>query len=266
MAADDFTKRRFTWLDQVAADPGISGSTAKLAILIACRFLSRKTNTAWPSQPVLAELLGIRTREGVRRCVDQLVDGGHLAVEASHGRGSSNRYRIILKDVVAQNEPDEEAQPDEDPAEAAAPPKTAKSSARETLFPDDLPPAKAKAARTSAIDEAFDIWWDQYPKKVAKVAARKAYHRIVSKGEASPEELLAGLMRYAAVKTGKDPKYVKDPSGWLNDGRWADEHPPARTSDHDGFGEDRARARGSAAPAQSWTEIALGGLRDEQLD
>jgi hypothetical protein len=107
MADDGFTQRRFRWLDQIASDPGISGSTCKLAILIACRFLNRKTNTAWPSQPVLAELLGIRTREGVRYCVDQLVAGGHLAVAVSHGRGTSNRYRIIIKEIAAHDDPDE---------------------------------------------------------------------------------------------------------------------------------------------------------------
>jgi hypothetical protein len=114
MAADDFTRRRFAWLDQVASDPAISGSTCKLAILIACRFLNRKTKTAWPSQPALALLLGLRTREGVRYCVDQLVTGGHLTVEVSHGRGTSNRYRILVKDIAVQSEPDDEAQPDED--------------------------------------------------------------------------------------------------------------------------------------------------------
>jgi hypothetical protein len=258
--ADDggFTRKRFQWLDQVASDSGISGSTCKLAIYIACRFLNRKTNTAWPSQPALAELLGIRTREGVRRCVDQLVTGGHLTVEVSHGRGTANRYRIILKDIAAQ---DDETQPDDDPVETTS--KNAESSTTETLFPDDPPPAKAKAPRTSAIDESFDIWWQQYPKKVEKAAARKAYHRIVSKGEASSEELLSGVMKYAAAQTGKDAKYIKYPQGWLNGARWTDEDAPARMSDH-GFGEDRsARARSSGTAAQSWTEIALGGLKDE---
>jgi hypothetical protein len=104
MAGGDFTHRRFLWLEQVAADPDIGGSTCKLAIFIACRFLSRKTNSAWPSQPALAELLGLRTREGVRYCVGQLVAGGHLTVAVSHGRGTSNRYRIILKNIAAQDD------------------------------------------------------------------------------------------------------------------------------------------------------------------
>jgi hypothetical protein len=248
MSADDFTRKRFQWLDQVASDPGISGSTCKLAIYIACRFLNRKTNTAWPSQPVLAELLGMRRRKSVRYCVDQLVTGGHLAVDVSHGRSVSNRYRIILKDVAAHDDADET----DDPAQT-------------TLFPDDPPPAKAKACsaaapgpRTSAIDEAFDIWWDQYPKKIAKKAARKVYGRIISKSEASSEELLAGVMRYGAASAGTAARYIKSPDGWLNDGRWTDEPDPAPSAQ---FG---ASSR-SQQPRKSYIDIALEGLkRDEQ--
>jgi hypothetical protein len=248
--SDDFTRKRFEWLDQIASDPGISGSTCKLAIYIACRFLNRKTNTAWPSQPVLAELLGIRGRGSVRYCVDQLVTGGHLAVQASHGRGTSNRYRIILKDGAAHDDPDE-TDPDH-PAEEAA-------NSTAELFPDDPPPAKAaKAPRTSAIDEAFDIWWDQYPKKIAKKAARKVYGRIISKGEASSEELLAGVMRYGAAEAGTAARYIKSPDGWLNDVRWTDEPDPAPSAQ---FG---ALSR-SQQPRKSYIDIALEGLkRDEQ--
>jgi hypothetical protein len=256
MAADDFTRKRFQWLDQVASDPGISGSTCKLAIYIACRFLNRKTNTAWPSQPVLAELLGIRGRGSVRYCVDQLVTGGHLAVQASHGRGTSNRYRIILKDVGAHDDDPDETDPDHPVEEATS--KNAEGSTTETLFPDDPPPAKAKGPRTSAIDEAFDIWWDQYPKKKAKKAARKVYGRIISKGEASSEELLAGVMRYGAAEAGTAAKYIKSPDGWLNDGRWTDEPDPAPSAQ---FG---APSR-SQQPRKSYIDIALEGLkRDEQ--
>jgi hypothetical protein len=254
--ADPFTAQKFAWLLQVASDPDIAGSTCKLAIQIACRFLNRKTNTAWPSQPVLAELLGIQTRVGVRRCVDQLVDGGHLAVDVSHGRGTSNRYRIIIKDVAAHDDPDE-TEPDHPIEEATS--TNAENSTTEPMFPDDPPPAKAKAPRTSAIDEAFEIWWQQYPKKKAKKEARKAYGRIVSKGEASSEELLTGVMRYAAAQTGKDARYVKGPEGWLNGARWTDEPDPAPS------GQFGASSR-SQQPRRSFIDIALEPLEGLQRD
>jgi hypothetical protein len=72
-------------------------------------------------------------------------------------------------------------------------------------------------------------WWPQYPLKVEKVAAKKTAKAIIegrrSDGlKATPNELLTGVLRYAAAMTGKSPKYIKYPAGWLNSGRWTDEH------------------------------------------
>jgi hypothetical protein len=256
MEPKKFTEMQFAWLRQVAADPTVSAQAFKAGYFIACHYLNGKTLDAWPSQQTLAGQLGLGTSKGVRYLIDQLVDGGHLSVTVAHGRGSTNRYRIILKEIAAQNDPDE-TDPDHPIAEATS--KNAKSSTTETtLFPDDLPPAKAKGPQRSAIDESFDIWWQQYPKKIEKAAARKAYHRIVSKGEASSEELLFGVMKYAAGQTGKDAKYIKYPQGWLNGARWTDEPDPAPSVQ---FG---ASSR-SQQPRRSYIDIALEGLqRDEQ--
>ena len=66
-----------------------------------------------------------------------------------------------------------------------------------------------------------------YPRHVARGAAERAYRRIVTKGEATEAELLAGAMRYAAAQDGKDPTYVKRPTTWLNAKCWLDEPAPA---------------------------------------
>jgi hypothetical protein len=245
--ADDFTRKRFQWLDQVASDPGISGSTCKLAILIACRFLNRKTNTAWPSQVTLAELLGIRTREGVRRCVDQLVDGGHLAVQVSHGRGFSNRYRIILKDVAATHD-------DDDAAETAPTPEQDGE-----LFPDtaDTPPKPASRAKPKDLTADFEAFWLQYPRRVSKGAAAKSYD-LARKSGATAEELELGALRYSASRTNEDPKFTKHAATWLNNKCWLDEPEPARGN----FGASSSRPQ---QPRRSYIDIALEGLhRDEQ--
>jgi hypothetical protein len=249
--ADGFTRKRFQWLDQVASDPDISGSTCKLAILIACRFLNRKTNTAWPSQPVLAELLGLGTRGSVRYCVDQLVAGGHLAVQASHGRGTSNRYRIILKDVAATHDDDDE--PDDHPIETAPTPEQDGE-----LFPDtaDTPPKPAPRAKPKDLTADFEAFWLQYPRRVSKGAAAKSYD-LARKSGATAEELELGALRYSASRTNEDPKFTKHASTWLNGKCWLDEPEPARGN----FG---ASSR-SEQPRRSYIDIALEGLhRDEQ--
>ena len=72
-------------------------------------------------------------------------------------------------------------------------------------------------------------WWPQYPLKVEKIAAKKLIRTIIEGRrrdglKATTEELLAGVMRYAAAMTGKERRYIKHPTSWLNKGCWADEH------------------------------------------
>jgi hypothetical protein len=51
-------------------------------------------------------------------------------------------------------------------------------------------------------------WWRQYPRKVEKIEAKKLTRAIIEGRrrdglKATPQELLAGVMRYAAAMTGK---------------------------------------------------------------
>ena len=63
----------------------------------------------------------------------------------------------------------------------------------------------------------FDAFWSQYPKKVGKGAAKTAYSRALKK--VSHADIMAGLARY-----NPDPQYTCNPTTWLNQERWSDEH------------------------------------------
>jgi hypothetical protein len=65
----------------------------------------------------------------------------------------------------------------------------------------------------------FDEFWSVYPRRVAKLAAQKAYAKALK--IASPDKLIEGAKRYAAEKVGD--AYIKHPSTWLNGGCWDDE-------------------------------------------
>jgi hypothetical protein len=228
--ADDFTRRKFAWLDQVAADLSISPTAFRLAFILASRFLNRGTGDGWPSQETLGQLVGITPR-GIRKLVDQLISRGHLAVIRGHGPGNSSRYRPILKQ-----------QDDDSPAEE-----------RQTAErPEGAPSSSATSA--AAIAAAFDEWWKQYPKRVARAAAQRAYERITRRGEATPRELLAGVMKYAGERLDQDPKYTKHPATWLNSGCWSDEAQRAT----------EASGTVGQATAPSFIDIAMGGLRDDE--
>ena len=65
MMGDDFTIRKFEWLDAVARDAGLRPSAARLAIILVIKYTNRKefldsgTLIAWPSVDTLAGILGM---------------------------------------------------------------------------------------------------------------------------------------------------------------------------------------------------------------
>lgn len=67
----------------------------------------------------------------------------------------------------------------------------------------------------------FDQFWEVYPRKVAKGAAKKAYRNALKR--ATAEEILAGAKRYAKFLAGSDPQFIAHAASWLNADRWLDE-------------------------------------------
>lgn len=67
----------------------------------------------------------------------------------------------------------------------------------------------------------FDAWYAGYPRKVGKGAAKRAFDRIIAKGEATPEQLDEGLKRY--IRTKPPTQVWCHPSTWLNGERWLDQ-------------------------------------------
>lgn len=66
---------------------------------------------------------------------------------------------------------------------------------------------------------AFDDFWTLYPRKTAKIAARKAWEKHKCDGFA--ERILAALKRQLPHWT--ESRFIPHPASWLNAGRWDDE-------------------------------------------
>lgn len=85
------------------------------------------------------------------------------------------------------------------------------------------------------INEEFAAFWAVYPRRVAKLAAQKAFIR--ARRQATLIEIVEGVQRYIHSK----PSYADwcHPSTWLNQGRWLDEYdsPAVRRSASDWFDE-----------------------------
>lgn len=73
----------------------------------------------------------------------------------------------------------------------------------------------------------FERWWSAYPRKADKKDAEKIFTRLVKRGEATVEQLVEGANRYAKAVQGRELRYVRLPTTWLNKASWTNEHEPA---------------------------------------
>lgn len=79
--------------------------------------------------------------------------------------------------------------------------------------------------------EAFDRFWQAYPKKVGKGDARKAFDKALAGKGAQLRSFLDRMIaaveqqKQSAQWTREDGQYIPNPSTWLNQGRWEDELP-----------------------------------------
>jgi hypothetical protein len=93
------------------------------------------------------------------------------------------------------------------------------------VVPADVPPPKrVKAEKPLKIADslqAFDTFWEAYPKRCGKVAVLKCWKRI------NPDAALVEKIMTAIAKQKTWRKwiegYIPNPLTWLNQGRWDDE-------------------------------------------
>lgn len=81
--------------------------------------------------------------------------------------------------------------------------------------------------RDEAPAGAFDQFWDRFPNKVGKQAAKASFDRVRKSGKVTFAELMAGLDRYIAAKPVN--REWCNPTTFLNQGRWADQPAPPPT-------------------------------------
>jgi hypothetical protein len=70
--------------------------------------------------------------------------------------------------------------------------------------------------------QKFDEFWEAYPKKTDKGAARLAFERALKKTDA--ESIIVGAKRYASDPNLPTKRFIKNPATWLNAEAW--DNPP----------------------------------------
>lgn len=90
--AENFTTRKLLWLESIARDPRCRGLPLAAAVMLACRYINRRSGQAWPSLATLADDLGTWPANA-HAAINKLVETGKL--DRQRGRQHrTSRYAI----------------------------------------------------------------------------------------------------------------------------------------------------------------------------
>ena len=109
------------------------------------------------------------------------------------------------------------------PPERSRKPREGSPKGREGSSGDLVPSTKdlgSSIAHSRSLTD-FEKFWEEFPKKVSKGDARKAYAKAVTR--ASPDQILAAAAAYARQRKREDPKFTQYPATWLNADGWLNE-------------------------------------------
>jgi hypothetical protein len=126
-------------------------------------------------------------------------------------------------------------------AEAKAKQNVSKSSAKENILLSKTKPETETETETynlsskveRLLENMFDSFWHEYPRKVGKESARKAFMKAAK--DTSVDDIVAGAVRLGQDPNLPDPQYIPYPATWLNRGGWDDEPYPASLKVTDKF-------------------------------
>ena len=178
--------------------------------VLLCRFADNRTGKSWPSVVTMAETLGV-SRDVVITAIDRLVRC-RLILRDRPNRRKSTIYTLLS---VVENLDVENVDVELSPA-----------SGREI-------PSEWSRISTTELDSGtrlkelesenghFDRFWIAYPRKQAKIAARKAWEKT-RRVRPPLEALLAALERDKTSEQWRGG-VVPHAATWLNGRRWDDE-------------------------------------------
>lgn len=187
--------------------------------------------TSWPSKATIGDRTGLSART-VQRCIAELRDAGWIRVSErnrDNGSQTSNTYLVMRvpgdtgvlppqdigvsppETVVSPPEPDPE---EPDPLVS------------EPLFSIVHPPADEQPN-----EQPFDTWWGEYPRKVRKPEARRAYDKAAKK--VGHDRLLEAMRTYRDFDSRVEAGFILHASTWLNQECWDDEIVESRQNDEE---------------------------------
>ena len=212
---------------------GMLGTVSASAVCVYA-VLSEAANqhqTSWPSKATIGDRTGLSART-VQRCIAELRDAEWIRVSErnrNNGSQTSNTYAVmrVRGDTGVLPPQDMGVSPPETAMSPPEPdPEEPDPIGSELLFSIVHPQADEQPN-----EKHFDIWWAEYPRKVRKPEARRAYAKAIKK--VSHDRLLEAMRDYRDLDHRVAEGYILHASTWLNQECWDDEIVESRQNDEE---------------------------------
>lgn len=168
------------------------------------------TGKCFPSHKRLAQLCEMTDRS-IRTHIEFLINAGLLTKHDNYrdnGSQTSNSYELHLMDT-------------ETPRKNIPTPLENISDPPQKNLPTLNLGNNNLVNEQINIELHFDRFYQMYPRKVGKGAAKKAFFLALKKSSA--QKIIDAALEYNKACAGKDKKFIPHPSTWLNQERWDDE-------------------------------------------
>lgn len=269
---------RFAVVPEWLLDAGVSGQALKLYCWLAVKYGTRTKDGRecvgiHPSVDTIAAGMGT-SRMTVKRQLAELIKVGALAKalrQTDRRRSDTSSYRLMVGSKMSlrgtkneppltcefsgegtkneplqgtKNEPQTKNQKNQRRSKDLVDAVDRPSTLFDLRDPVDQPAGNVSKLIQPGSDDDLDFveFWANYPRKVGKPAARKAWAAARKRG-ADPKMIIKAAARYRDdIK--RKPEFTKHPGPWLNDERYNDER--------------HERPRWSQLPANSYMRIDMG--------
>lgn len=202
------------------------GSSKVVLLGIANHLGPDASEGAWPSQRRLADYANMSER-GVQKCIQKLVELGELRVEVAAGnsfdRYKPNRYWITVSCPPDCDKSMSHRRGEQQYTEGRTVVQEGANAGTSRGEPEFVLTVIEPETNQNKNHEAFDLFWEIYPRKEAKAAARKAFPKALKKVEL--ETLLQATQRFRDDPN-REARFTPQATRWLNEERWEDDPLP----------------------------------------
>lgn len=215
----------FSWRSAIC-DSDLSPTQRHVALTLSLH-MNERGGSCFPSVGTLMSETGLAERT-VREALKMLSETGWLVKKeraTGSGRQTSNEYQALVPGGEGAGDAPTGVQEVQGEGLTDAPPEGVLEGDSKRANPPNPP-----RGEDDAWTRAFDLFWQEYPRKVGKPAAFRAFKSALKKNSSTGQmtAIAVGLQNWVEfwADDGTDERHIPHPSTWLNQERWND-RPPA---------------------------------------